>query len=66
MMNKFIVTTKTATKFFSEKTYMNNNNTLDYEFVIERFALSKSLAMFNHFNIQKITNIFSGYLLYND
>ena len=49
LMHEFVVTTKTATQFFSEKTYIDNNEQLDSEFVIERFSLSRSLAMLNHF-----------------
>lgn len=55
-MHEFVVTTKTATQFFSEKTYIDNNEQLDSEFVIERFSLSRSLAMLNHFSVEKVTN----------
>ena len=47
MMNEFIVTTKTTTQFFSEKTYIENDFKVDSEFLTERFVLSRSLAMFN-------------------
>lgn len=46
-MNEFIVTTKTTTQFFSEKTYIDNDYMVDSEYNIERFVLSRSLAMFN-------------------
>jgi len=46
-MNEFIVTTKTTTQFFSEKTYIENNYNVDSEYAVERFVLSRSLAMFN-------------------
>ena len=66
MMNEFIVTTKTTTQFFSEKTYIDNGYKLDFDYIIERFVLSKSLAMFNHFTIEKVTNHFSNSVFYND
>ena len=50
-MNEFVVTTKTATQFFSEKTYIENNYQADSQFIDERFVLSNSLAMFSHFSI---------------
>ena len=56
MMNEFIVTTKTATQFFSEKAYLENDNRIDFEFISEKFILSKSLAMFNHFTVERVTN----------
>lgn len=66
LMNEFIVTTKTATQFFSEKTYIRNQDRLDSEFLQERFVLSRSLAMFNHFKLEKVTNHFSNNVYYND
>ena len=66
MMNQFIVTTKTSTQFFSEKTYIDNNFHADNQFTVERFVLSNTLAMFNHFTVEKITNHFSNRVYYND
>ena len=66
LMNEFIVTTKTATQFFSEKAYIQNDNRVDSEFLIERFTLSRSLAMHNSFNIEKVTNNFNNNIYYND
>ena len=66
LMNEFIVTKKTATQFFSEKTFIDNNYHTDSKFLEETFVLSNSLAMFNHFHLQKVTNHFSNHLFYND
>ena len=60
------MTTKTATQFFSEKTYIDNDYHTDNKFLDERFVLSSSLAMFNHFHVQKVSNHFSNHLFYND
>lgn len=66
MMNEFIVTTKTGTQFFSEKTFINNDYKMDTQFVSERFVLSNSIAMFNHFTVERVTNYFSNRVYYND
>ena len=66
IFNEFIVTTKIATQFFSEKTYIDNDSHTDTEFIIERFALSKSLGMFNHFTVEQITNTLSNQVYYSD
>ena len=66
MMNEFIVTTKTATQFFDEKAFLENDNRIDFEFISEKFVLSKSLAMFNHFTVERVTNSFSNLMYYND
>ena len=50
-MNEFVVTTKTATQFFSEKTYIEDNFQADVKFLDERVVLSNSLAMINHFHV---------------
>ncbi len=66
IMNEFIVTTKTTSQFFSEKTYIDNDYNVDSEYLIERFVLSKSLAVLNHFTVEKVTNLFSNQIYYND
>lgn len=66
MMNDFIVTTKTTTQFFSEKAYIENDMRVDSEFIVERFVLSRSLAMFNQFTVERVTNSFSNLIYYND
>lgn len=51
MMNEFIVTTKTVTQFFSEKTFINNDHKLDAEIEVERFILSRSQGTYNSYKI---------------
>ena len=51
LMNEFIITTKTGSKFFSEKSYIANNYQARSQFYTESFVLSRSLTMFNHFTI---------------
>ena len=66
VLNKFAVTTKTVSQFFSEKTYINNNHELDASFEIERFMLSKVQGNQIRYNVMRVTNDFSNDVLYND
>lgn len=66
IMNSFLVTTKVATQFFSAKTYIDNDYRTDTEFQVDHFALSRSLAMFNHFTVERVTTAFSNRMFYND
>ena len=66
VLNEFVVTTKMASQFFSEKAYINNANTLDVTFEKEEFTLSRSQGSRMIYNVQRITNDFSNEILYND
>ena len=66
VLNKFAVTTKTVSQFFSEKTFINNNHELDASFEIERFMLSKVQGNQIRYNVMRVTNDFSNDVLYND
>ena len=62
----YLLYIKTATQFFSAKTYLSNNEETSTRFSINQFRLSSFNAYSVNFGVSKIQNSFSRNAFYND